>query len=161
MLLLAYPGEVGVQQGKRGVPMGKGGGYGRHVAQLVLKLFGIPGSQRESETGQNADFLDWMLALDEAHEMALKPRVDSYEELVRFADPASELGRRRAEMRRYVEELGYDFVAWENPERNEQAEPSDEEGDGGAGATPKKDEPPSKSDVPRKKDDAPKKKKPK
>jgi hypothetical protein len=109
MLLLAYPGAIGERQGQRGIPMGKGGAQSRHIAPLVLALFGIPGSLRADETGSNSDLLWWMLDLPEAQRMALLPRVESYDALLRFADPSSPLGRRRVELTKYVESLGFDL----------------------------------------------------
>lgn len=108
-LLLSYPGAVGTAYGKRGIPMGKGGGRCLHVAPLVLGLFGVPLSADETESTPTADFLWWMLDVPEAQEMAMKPRVASYEARVRFADPTSVLGAKRAEFRRYVEGLNYSF----------------------------------------------------
>jgi predicted AlkP superfamily phosphohydrolase/phosphomutase len=123
MLLLSYAGERGERHGRRGVPMGKGGGQSRHVAPLVLGLFGIPCSQREDESASNADFLYWILDLEEAQRLVLMPRVESYEERVRFQDPTSLLGGRRRELERYVRELGYDF---ESARTLEQLEPMDD-----------------------------------
>ena len=108
-LLLSYPGAQGEAYGKRGIPMGKGGGRCLHVAPLILGLFGIPLSADPYETTASGDFLQWMLDVREAQEMAITPRVRSFEELVRFSDPASRLGMRRAELRRYVEGLKYTF----------------------------------------------------
>jgi predicted AlkP superfamily phosphohydrolase/phosphomutase len=108
-LLLSYPGELGLAYGQRGIPLGKGGGRCLHVAPLVLGLFGVPLSSDALETTKTADFLWWMLDVPEAQEMAIRPRVASYESLLRFNDPSSALGARRAEFRRYVEGLRYTF----------------------------------------------------
>lgn len=109
MLLLSYPGEQGDAYGKRGVPMGKGGGRSYQIAPLVLGLYGIPLPEARDEATPTADFLYWMLDVREAQEMALMPRVASYEALVRFADPQSPLGAHRARMRDYVQSLRYSF----------------------------------------------------
>lgn len=121
MLLLAYPGAIGELQGKRGIPMGKGGALNRHIAPLVLALFGIPGSLRPDETGSNPDMLFWMLELGEAQRMTLQPRVESYDALVRFSDPSSPLGRRRIELTSYVEGLGYDLARYRSLAGRDQA----------------------------------------
>ncbi len=108
-LLLSYPGAHGLEYGKRGIPMGKGGGRCLQVAPLVLGLFGVPLPATELETTKVADFLWWMLDVPEAQEMAIRPRVASYEARVGFHDPSSVLGAKRAEFRRYVEGLRYTF----------------------------------------------------
>ena len=117
MLLLSHPGAVGEAQGKRGIPMGKGGGQSRHIAPLILALYGIPPSASESESSANADLLFWMLSGDEPQRMVLMPRVESYEDLVRFGDPSGRLGRRRAELSKYLDDLGFDFAKWRAGER--------------------------------------------
>jgi hypothetical protein len=115
-LLLSYPGELGERQAKRGLPMGKSGAFSRHVAPLVLALFGIPASERDDESGPNADYLYWLLDLEEAQRISVMPHLSSYEEAVGFADPARPLGKRRAELHAMLEGMGYDFESsrsWE------------------------------------------------
>jgi len=109
MLLLCYPGAQGDAYGQRGIPMGKGGARSTHVAPLVLGLFGIPLPLAVEETTPTADYVWWMLDVPEAQEMALLPRVRSWESLVRFKDPTSRLGAARAENKRYVRSLRYTF----------------------------------------------------
>lgn len=109
MLLLSYPGATGDAYGLRGIPMGKGGVRSTHVAPLVLGLFGIPLPLAKEETTPTADYVWFMLDVPEAQEMALAPRVTSWESLVRFREPDSRLGAKRAENRRYVESLRYTF----------------------------------------------------
>ncbi len=109
MLLLAYPGADGEVQGKRGIPMGKGGGRSYQVAPLVLGLFGVPLSDAKAETTPAGDFLYWMLDVREAQTMALMPRIPSYEALLGFDDGTRPLGAHRARMRERVKELRYSF----------------------------------------------------
>ena len=109
MLLLAYPGALGERNGRRGIPMGKGGGFNRQVAPLVLALYGIPCSRREDESAATADFLYWMLDFEEAQRMVLMPRVESYAARVRFDDPESLLGGRRRELARELRAMGFTF----------------------------------------------------
>ncbi len=136
MLLLSYPGELGDRYGKRGIPMGKGGGYSRQVAPLVLGLYGIPGSERDDESGVAHDMLYWMLDVDEAQRLVLMPRVKSYEEAVGFEDPERPLGRRRAELREYLEKLGYDFESFRTLEKLEPGGVKDAESEEAGGGEP-------------------------
>ena len=65
-----------------------------------------------------SDMLFWMLSGDEPQRMVLMPRVRSYEELLRFADPNGRLGGRRVELAKYLDGLGFDFEKWREAERS-------------------------------------------
>jgi type I phosphodiesterase/nucleotide pyrophosphatase len=106
VLFVAYPGAVGEALAKRQPPLGKDACASVHVAPFVLSLFGIPRSSIEKESGVGADMLFWLLEREEAHRVAIG-RVESYAETLKRDDPGSELGARRAELMKYVEELGY------------------------------------------------------
>lgn len=145
MLLLSHPGEQGDAYGRRGVPMGKGGGRSQHVAPLVLALFGVPlpeladdaadraagRAPARHETVAGADFLYWMLDVREAQEMAIRPRLRSWEESLGFFDPARPLGAARARQRAFVESLRYTF---DSPASARDAR--DEDPDGGETGSP-------------------------
>jgi hypothetical protein len=106
VLFVAYPGADGEAFAKRQPPLGKDACASVHVAPFVLSLFGIPRSSLEEESSASADMLFWMLEREEAHRVAIG-RVESYSATLRRDDPSSQLGARRAELRKYVEELGY------------------------------------------------------
>lgn len=106
VLFVAYPGADGVAFAKRQPPLGKDAALAVHVAPFVLSLFGIPRSSNEDESSASADMLFWMLEREEAHRVAIG-RVESYAATLKRDDPSSPLGARRAELRKYVEELGY------------------------------------------------------
>jgi len=107
VLFVAFPGAFGESLATRQPPLGKDGAYSVHVAPFVLALFGIPRSANEEESGSSADMLYWLLERNEAQRVAIG-RVESYAASLKRDDPASELGARRAELKRYVgDELGY------------------------------------------------------